>query len=248
MVVHETEQLTAPAPPAVAEAIADALGETEKLPRRQIARVVAALGEARARDLLAEVLAVEAGGGQLLPDGSRRRTPGGAFFRLLRDQLPAAAVNAILWPGGRPGRGGPPAKQRPGEPPRAAFTWDDFGALAPELTKGAGEATTVKITVIGRPKQVRAQGDVVVVPLVSEKVPTVPKGLPLPAPGTAYAVLIARKQWQPVAGVVEDPADLLIVEGYPTLDARFAGITVLATSVTTRSQQAAKRAQQAARG
>jgi len=128
------------------------------------------------------------------------------------------------------------------------FTWDDFGALAPTLTKGAGGATTVKITVVGRPKQVRAQGDVVIVPLVSEKVPTVPKGLPLPAPGTAYAVLIARKQWQQVAGVAEDPADLLIVEGYPTLDARFAGITVLATSVTTRSQQAAKRAQQAARG
>jgi hypothetical protein len=128
------------------------------------------------------------------------------------------------------------------------FTWDDYGALAPTLAKGAGEATTVKITVIGRPKQVRAQGDVVIVPLVSEKLPPIPKGLPTPAAGTAYAVLIAKKQWQKVAGVTDDPEDKLIIEGYPTLDPRFPGITVLATNVTTRNLQMAKRAAQAAQG
>jgi hypothetical protein len=129
-------------------------------------------------------------------------------------------------------------------PPR--FTWADYAALGPTLVKGAGEATTVKITVIGRPRQVRAQGEVVVVPLVSERVPTVPKGLPAPVPGTAYAVLIARKQWQKVAAALEDPADRLIAEGYPTLRPGFDGITVLATNVTTTGLQAAKRqAQQA---
>jgi hypothetical protein len=230
----------------VAAAIADQLGEAEALPRRQIRRAVQALGAERAQALLAEVLAIEAGGGELLPDGSRRRTPGGVFFRRLRAQCPPEEVRAILWPVGRRPRGG--GGDGPRAPAAPAFTWDDYGALAPTLTQGAGEATTVKITVIGRPKQVRAQGEVVIVPLVSEKLPTIPKGLPTPAAGTAYAVLIAKKQWQKVAGVTDDPEDRLIIEGYPTLDPRFPGITVLATNVTTRNLQMAKRAAQAGQG
>jgi hypothetical protein len=220
----------------VADAIADQLGETDELPRRQIARTVRTLGEDRARLLLAEALAIESAGGELLPDGSRRRTPGGVFFRLVRSGATSKERKDIFLPTGAPTR--PAAAQ--------SFTWEDYAALGPALTKGAGEATTVKITVIGRPKQVRAQGDVVVIPLVSERVPTVPKGLPLPAPGTAYAVLVARKQWQKVAAALEDPADRLIAEGYPTLRPGFEGITVLATNVTTTGLQAAKRqAQQA---
>ena len=218
-------------------AIADQLGETEALPRRQIGRVARALGEERARALLAETLAIEAAGGESLPDGSRRRTPGGVFFRLLRGAASREERAAIFWPGG----GG--SRRTPEIP---AFTWDDYGALAPALMKGAGEATTVKITVLGRPGQVQARGEVVIVPLVSERLPTIPKGLPTPAAGTACAVLIARKQWQKAATALQDPEDKLIVEGYPTLDPRFPGITVLATSVTTRNLQMAKRAQQAA--
>ena len=174
----------------------------------------------------------------MLPDGSRRRTPGGVYVRLVRAQLPPEELRALLWPPGRRPRPGGGSRSGQAAP---AFSWDDYGALAPTLTRGAGEATTVKITVIGRPKQVQARGEVVIVPLVSEKLPTLPKGLPTPATGTAYAVLIARKQWQKVAGVADDPDDTLIVEGYPTLDPRFPGITVLATNVTTRNLQIAKR-------
>src|SRR4051794_18945692 len=147
--------------PAVADDLAAALGETEALPRRQLARVVRVLGEDRARALLAEARAIEAAGGQLVPDGSRRRTPGGVFFVLVRRAASPAERQAIflhgaLAPGG-------------GQPPRATpvFTWDDFAALGPTLRQGAGEATTVKLTVIGRPGPVTQRGDVVIVPLVS---------------------------------------------------------------------------------
>ena len=68
----------------IAEELADELGETEELPRRQLRRVVQTLGAERARAILAEALAVEARGGLLVPDGSRRRTPGGIFFHLVR--------------------------------------------------------------------------------------------------------------------------------------------------------------------
>ncbi len=43
-----------------------------------------------------------------------------------------------------------------------------------------------------------------------------------------------------------NPQDLLIVEGYPTVDPRFAGITVLATQATTKQLQQAERQRRAA--
>jgi len=231
----------APAVAALAASIADQLGETATLPRAQIERAVRHLGEERAGGLLAEALALQAAGGELLPDGSRARTVGGIFFRLVRHRASARERAAIFWPDGRPARRAKSANSA------APFTWEDYAAIAPTLMNGAGEATTVKITVIGRPKQVQAKGDVVLVPLVSEKLPTIPKGLPTPTTGTAYALLIARKQWQKVAAALEDPGDRLIAEGYPTLRPGFAGITVLATNVTTTGLQATKRqAQQAA--
>jgi hypothetical protein len=44
---------------------------------------------------------------------------------------------------------------------------------------------------------------------------------------------------------VDDPEDLLVIEGYPTVDPRFAGITVYATNVTTKNLQAAARKERA---
>ncbi len=111
----------------------------------------------------------------------------------------------------------------------------------------AGEATTVKLTVIGRPGTVVERGDVVLVGMRSEKAPSLPKGVPAPTvPQTDYMVLVARKQWSKVAAALaSDPADKVIVEGYPTVRPEFAGITVYATSATTTGIQAGKRASQA---
>ena len=67
------EHATAP----VVAVIAAQLGETEQLPQRQIARALATLGEERVRALVARALTIEAQGGLMLPDGSRRRTLGG---------------------------------------------------------------------------------------------------------------------------------------------------------------------------
>src|SRR3712207_4687116 len=94
-------------------------------------------------------------------------------------------------------------------------------------------ATSVKLTVVGRPGQVVDRGQVVLVGLRSERAPALPKGVPAPAGPTSYLLLIARKQWDTVAASVRRPDDVLLVEGYPTLDRRFAGITVLATRATT---------------
>jgi Phosphorylated adapter RNA export protein, RNA-binding domain len=68
-------------------AIAKALGEADEIPLAQIAGVVQALGEEQARTLLTETLEIEGKGGMMLPDGSRRRSPGGVFFFLSRQRL-----------------------------------------------------------------------------------------------------------------------------------------------------------------
>jgi hypothetical protein len=66
----------------VAAIIADTLGETEEGPRKSILSIVRAAGRTHAKELLSMTLQTEENGGILVPDGSRRRTPGGVFFYL----------------------------------------------------------------------------------------------------------------------------------------------------------------------
>ncbi len=222
---------------ALVRELADRLGETTAGPRHQLARVV---------DVLGEALAVEARGGLMVPDGSRRRTPGGVYFHLVRTQTSPEEVRRIFpprpWQQRRQGAPRGAVATAPSAVPAApAFTWGDYPAVVAELQRGIGRATSVKITVIGRPAQIVERGDVTIVALRSDKPPSVPKGVPAPAGPTDYAVFIARKQWQRVAQAAQNPQDLLIVEGYPTVDPRFTGITVLATQATTKQLQQAER-------
>ena len=238
-------------PPAVwalARGIAAVLGEIMPPPIRLITRVVERLGPERARAFLGQALTVEAQGGLTLPDG-HRRTPGGTFFYLVRtsDAISREDKDDIFpRQGGRPlraGASGTPATPTPAVTPAAAWTDDTYREIAPQLQQDIGRATTVKITVIGRPGAAVEQGQAIALALVSEKVPDLPKGLPEPPVGTRYTVLVARKQWTKVAeALAADPEDAAIIEGYAALDPRVEGIAVYATSVTTKRMQAAKRA------
>jgi len=127
------------------------------------------------------------------------------------------------------------------------FDWAMFGAAATEAMSEPGEATTVKVTLIGKPGKIVERGDVVLVALRSEKAPSLPKGVPAPKlPQTDYMALIGMKQWRKVAeALAADPADKVIVEGYPTVRSDFLVITVHVTSATTTGIQAGKRAAQA---
>jgi hypothetical protein len=90
------KKATVPADPAAF--IAEALKETDELPRSQIAKVVKVLGPEEALGLLAEVERIESDGGMLVPDGGRRRTPGGVFFHLARQRLPRPHRYSIFAP------------------------------------------------------------------------------------------------------------------------------------------------------
>jgi len=249
---------------ALAGEIAAQLGETEPEPGRLIARALRLLGEERVQAIVARTLEVEAAGGMMLPDGSRRRTPGGVFFYLLRTTVgqkewyrifrPQTTGHAL--PGAHTSQGtrGAPGAETTGQATAAAatpFDWATFSAAAIEAMSERGEATTVKLTVIGRPGKVVERGDVVLVAMRSEKAPSFPKGVPAPeSPTVDYMVLVGSKQWGKVAqALAADPADKVLIEGYPTVRPDFAGITVHATSATTTGIQAGKRAaQQATQG
>ncbi len=233
----------------VAWEIARQLGETQQQPVVQIRRTIRIMGEETAVDLLRQTLEVEAQGGMLTNDGTRRRTPGGVYFHLLKQRVGPKEFFKIF-------RGGK-AQQRPQTAPSVQpiqtapvaappFMLADLPDVLQELAPHYGEASTVKITVIGRPTNVVERGDVVMLGLVNEKAPSLPKGLPTPPAQTKYVVLVARKQWSKVADAIKDQADALIIEGYPTYTQQHAGITVFTTNITTRKQQQAKReAQQA---
>ena len=208
--------------------IATALGETESQPIDQIRRAVKVMGADFALDLLRETQTIEAQGGLILERENRRRTPGGVFFHLARNRMTKQQRGRVF--------GGPQPGQEPTPLPA-----DQLPEIIQELSKQYGKASTVKITLIGRPLQVVERGDVVIFGLVNEKQPALPKALPAPPPQTKYLVLVAKKQWNKVSGVVKDAEDVLIIEGYPAYEPRHAGITVYALSLTTKKQQQAKR-------
>lgn len=67
--------------------IAEILGETEKRPRAQIARIIELKSPDYADNLLHDTQSLESAGGMLTLDGERKRTLGGIFFKLAKDRL-----------------------------------------------------------------------------------------------------------------------------------------------------------------
>ncbi len=221
--------------------IAQTLGETDRAVLAQLRRAIRVLGTEAAHALVAETQQIEAEGGMLTKDGSRRRTPGGVFFQLVLQRVPSRD-RWFIFRHDQARRTGSRPPADPGAPPVAQppFTLDMLPEIINEVQTWGG-ASTVKITVIGRPTQTVERGEVIVLGLINETAPSLPKGLPAPATPTKYVVLVARKQWQKVADAISNPDDRLIIEGYPTYAPQHAGITVYATSVTTKQLQAAKR-------
>ncbi len=223
---------------ATAADIARQLDETNPVAAEQIELIVQHIGAEAALALLQETLAAEAQGGMMLPDNTRRRTPGGVYLYLAKGRIPYG-VRVLIWPYLKTQA---KAHKPQAEPPSPGESL----ALAKEALQQTGEATTVKITLIGRPGRIVEKADVVLTTMQDTKAPTLPKGLPAPpAEPTTYVVYIARKQWAKVAEAIQDPDDKLIVEGYPAFEKRLGAVAVFATNVTTKTLPAAQRRTQA---
>ncbi len=182
--------------------IAQQLGETQPGPIQQIRRIVQRLGADAALAFLQETQQIEAQGGRLLPDGSRRRTPGGVYFQLVRSRL-SDEDRAFVFPPRQWGKKGKQGKG-PGTPRPAAPQAQEPAPTEPqdiEIPNATGEVRTVKITVIGRPGRItRDPRGFVTVTMQQTKVPALPRGVPAPpATPTPYTVYIGQKQWNTVA-------------------------------------------------
>ena len=222
--------------------IADALGERVAGPRAQVVRVVQGRGIERAQALYEQAIEVEAAGGMMLPDGSRRRTPGGVFFKLVRDSVSEAEREKIfpLQPWARKRK--PSHQSTPGAAPSAPPST----VLITEIPNATGEARTVKITLVGRPGRIIAKQGYIITSMEHSKVPPLPKGMPLPpTKPTSYTVYISQKQWQKVAASLQDnPEDTLIAEGTPVYHPGLEGIAVYVTNASTKLLQQKQRVAQ----
>src|SRR5438552_17468674 len=161
----------------------DTLAEVLQEPNRPLlTQVLQILGPDRTTAVLTDTLHCEANGGLLTTDGTRRRTPGGTFFQLVRQQA-RPHERRRLFPR-------PLSQHRQGQPQApAVLTWEEASALVQTLaTAPPGEARTMKLTLIGRPGKVETRGQAVVFQMQGKPPGPLPKGLPPVPPGASVDV------------------------------------------------------------
>ncbi len=226
--------------------IAKVLGETRDFSRNTIGLIIETMGLQFAEKILLTTLELEAGAGVLLPDGSRRRSPGGAFFYLARKEMNADQQIAAFGRY-REGEPLPPPAEHPDVygslPP---FSWWQRKELFTDMLPEAGTMSSVKVVLIGRPKKTTVQDRVTRLEMQhSAGSSSLPKGLPkLPVQNTLYIVYITAKQWRKVADTLNDPKDMLIIEGICAFDPDLKRMVVYASNITSKALEKAKREQQ----
>ncbi len=229
---------------ALARQIAQALNETNVY---LIGQVIDIFGPEFTQKLVEQTLQVEAQGGVPTVEGDRQRTPGGVFFYLAREYTTKStdrkrlrtpfnprAKKAKAGDPNQPNHDGQPTVVEPADI-LPKFEWDAREEIYRILDSGKGEASTVKMTLIGRPNRVEKRLDVVIARFThSHKLPVgLPKGVPQPpAQPTEYAVYIAAKQWRPLeSSLVANAEAGIVVEGICAYDPALPGLAVFATKV-----------------
>lgn len=222
----------------VADQIAAQLGERATPPVLQIQRIVQVLGAERAQAFAREALAIEAQGGLLVPDGSRRRTLGGVFFHLVKVRV-KARERWLLFRRPPPRRRPPVSSAAASAPSPPAMTWKTRKPAVGEALREKGVVYDVKIVLVGRPGVVVERPNCVITAMESTRGPSLPKGLPaIPTTPTTYTVYIAHRHWAGVSAAMTNPDDALIIEGWAAYDPELEGIAVFATFVTTKLRKA----------
>jgi hypothetical protein len=201
------------AAPNTSRTLVSTLADTLQEPNVDLLRrVVRVLGETRAQAVLEETLTIEAAGGLLVADQSRRRTPGGVFFQVVKSTTPRKLRLRIF----------PPTETSPRAGALPSCTWSDVQeAIQTLVGTTPGEAHTMKLTLIGRPSTIQTRGQTVVFQLTGKPPTNVPKGLP-PMPKTppiVWSVVVGLRQWNRVKdSLAVHPDDTLVIEGYPFVD------------------------------
>jgi hypothetical protein len=206
---------------------AHTLAETLQEPNTALlAKVLRLLGQERCSAILTDALTTEASGGMLTKDGTRRRTPGGTFFHLVRDQC-TQEERARLFPYVpsqkplRPGQSAQPAHPvQPDAMPRA-LTLDLWKGLTPMPV-----TATLKLVLRDLP-ETRESGGLVYMAFQNE-----PRGLPkgisldrgplyLSAPVKQWKTACSKAEQIRTAGV---PAVMIVEAHVSTKDGALVGV------------------------
>lgn len=201
---------------------------SEKLAEENVEQLTTAvniIGLDRAKTCLKKTIDIEENGGMMIISGKRRRTPGGVFFYMVRTDASQDEQKIIF----------PNLFQEKVRPP----SWKECNIYISKLLKQPqkGTVSKMKMTLIGRPKQVAKAKTCMVAVMEGRPIPaSMPKGLPSPPKSTSsFAVFIATKQWNRVADSLKaNKEDELIIEGYPIFDPVKQVTAVLAQGVTTK--------------
>jgi hypothetical protein len=234
--------------------ISRALGETRREPRLQIERVLRVLGEQKTRELLQQTQEIEQQGGMMRENG-QRRTPGGTFFQLVRQNVAENERYRVFW---EPINAARKHRQQLSAAHRAfleaqkpkkqivppALVWRER-YIWPEADQ-RGEVA-MKLVLTGRPTKVVIKDAYVIIGMRQKRqIPPLPKELPIPSEEYSpidFDVFILSKHWEPVAPTLqEDESDILLIDTlWQTLDKERGVIVVYAASITTKRLQEAKR-------
>lgn len=222
----------------IAANIADQLQEKSPGPRAKITLMVEHAGVDFVRRIVEETLEITELGGMLVDNGTRRRTLGGIFFFLAKQQM-SDEVRLKVFPPLHP-----PKERKPQQPPppsEPGLIWEEREDILKPLLADSGNVQSNKITLTGRPQRIDIRKDHVVFRItLNIKQPALPRGVPrvLEAFGTVlYTIYAASKQWKKVEDALNVPDDILIVEGTCAYDPLLPGMAVYATTLTTRALQ-----------
>jgi hypothetical protein len=235
--------------------IAARLGESDLPVVQQIWRILAYCGAEVTWGLVAAAEAIDADGGMVVPDGTRRRTRGGVFFALVKQQLPPD-VRAALLPTARERNAAraaagtqaalPQQLRTPPVPLRAPDAWAVREVAIASAHRRPGALRMLTAILYGRPGEIVEHPSHVAFTLLPRLRPEADRAFqelkrlphPDPMPSLPYLVYALPKHWRRVAPFLEDPEDELIIEvAYLTWDDQTRHLVVWAKRLATRKQR-----------
>ena len=207
-----------------ARELAKLLGEKQHSAIGQIMRIIRLCGLEYAQEMYAAAIEIEANGGMMLPDNSRRRTPGGVFLYLSRMKLDDTMQKLVF----RKSR-----KKRP------LLSWKKRIPLIERLQTNQGQVKSMMVSFKGIPGHIEKRAEVVVVTLAAmPKRATLAPGMPTPPSKPAVLTLyVAPKEWEKIEAAAADPSNLLRIEGICAYDPETKSMPVFATSVMTEPRR-----------
>ncbi len=202
-----------------AKELAALLGEKHHGVIGQIRRIVRLCGVDFACEIYVATLDIEANGGLMLSDNSRRRTPGGVFLHLVYAKLDDDQRKQVF------------SNNAKADIP--LLSWTKRIAMIQSLQTNQGTIKSLTVSLRGRPEHIEKRAEWVVITLSDEtSIDNLPRGTPKPpSTPTLVVVYVAYEQWERVQVAITNTYGRLLIEGICALDSETKSVVIFATSV-----------------